>query len=318
MCLYPKLIRNKKYYPTRKNNYNPPLITDIRVGYVAVGCGNCIECKKQKAREWKIRLSEEIKVNKYAYFVTLTFSNEELNKLCEETKLNECNAVAGKAIRRFLERWRKKHKKSLKHWLITELGHDNTERIHIHGLIFSEIQLSKQILEDFWKYGIIYVGEYCNEKTINYITKYITKIDNDHKNFKGDIFCSAGIGKNYLERPLIKQTHQFKGEKTIEFYRTSTGHKIALPIYYRNKLFTEEQREQLWVNRIEEGKRYVMGVEIDKINTDEGESKYQRLLRKAREDNLQLGFGDDGKEWKEKDYNVTLRMLNRYNKRKNQ
>ena len=61
MCLYPKLIKNPKYIPNKKNNYNPPICTDERIMYVPIACGNCFECMKKKAREWKIRLNEEIK-----------------------------------------------------------------------------------------------------------------------------------------------------------------------------------------------------------------------------------------------------------------
>ena len=30
MCLYPKMIKNPKYLPNKKNNNNPPEITDYR------------------------------------------------------------------------------------------------------------------------------------------------------------------------------------------------------------------------------------------------------------------------------------------------
>ena len=45
MCLYPKMIKNPKYLPNKKNNNNPPEITDERVKWVPVGCGNCMECR---------------------------------------------------------------------------------------------------------------------------------------------------------------------------------------------------------------------------------------------------------------------------------
>ena len=35
---------------------------------------------KQKKREWQIRMNEEIKHDRTGKFITLTFSNEELNK----------------------------------------------------------------------------------------------------------------------------------------------------------------------------------------------------------------------------------------------
>ena len=44
------------------------------------------------------------------------------------------------------------------------------------------------------------VGTFVNTKTINYIIKYITKIDADHKGYKSIILNSAGIGKEYINR----------------------------------------------------------------------------------------------------------------------
>lgn len=106
MCLYPKLIKNPKYKPNKKNGGRPPFCHDVRVMYVPIGCGQCMECMKKKAREWQIRLQEEIRHNKNGKFITLTFSNEELEKLKENENETE-NDIATKAIRRFLERWRK-------------------------------------------------------------------------------------------------------------------------------------------------------------------------------------------------------------------
>lgn len=156
-----------------------PKIEDKRVQYVPVGCGNCIECRKKWSREWQIRLTEEAKHDKTGQFVTLTFSNEELKKLMERTGLKESNALAKQAVRWFLERWRKEFKKSVKHWFITELGHENTERIHIHGIIYTT--QNKEKIQNIWQYGKVDVGYSMNGKVISYITKYMTKIDQDHK-----------------------------------------------------------------------------------------------------------------------------------------
>lgn len=86
MCLYPKLIRNRKYTVTKKNGGNVPEVKDKRVLWVPVGCGKCMECKKQKATQWQVRLQEDIRVNRNAKFVTFTFSDHELDKL--ESEIN--------------------------------------------------------------------------------------------------------------------------------------------------------------------------------------------------------------------------------------
>lgn len=98
------MIPNPRYLPNKKNNFNPPICDDERKKLVPVGCGNCIECRKKKQREWQVRLGQELKYDKTGQFVTLTFSEEALRKIEEQCKSKEANEVAGWAIRKFLER----------------------------------------------------------------------------------------------------------------------------------------------------------------------------------------------------------------------
>lgn len=310
MCLYPRLIKNKRYLGYKLNKKDVPKCKDDRKLFVPVGCGKCIECRKQKSRDWQIRMCEEIKEHKYNYFITFTFSPEALKKLCErEFELKEnVNILASRAVRLFLERWRKKHKKSMKHFFITELGHEKTERIHIHGILFLDAPITQEELQNIWQYGNIDIGEYCNERTINYISKYITKIDLDHKGYEADIFASAGIGANYYKNYANKEKHRYKGKDTIQYYTFPNGQKCALPIYYRNHLWTQKQRDELWTYTLDKDNTWVMGIEARKISKD-GYNNYLRLLKSQQEYNISLGYGDTTKEWKEKHYKVTLNML---------
>lgn len=289
MCLYSKEIRNPRYRANKKNNYSPPMCDDKRKLFVSVGCGNCIECRKKKQREWQVRLGEEIKHDKTGKFITLTFSEEELTKLEADAKTEEANLVAGLAIRRFLERWRKKYKKSVKHWLITELGHTGTERVHLHGIIFTEVDEEK--INKIWKYGRISIGYEMSMRTINYLIKYVTKIDQDHKEFKGKIFLSKGIGKKYLEGYDVRGNKYKKG-KTVETYSLPNGRKTALPIYYRNKIYTEEQREKLWMEKINKNQAYVLGQRINNVDTEEGLKELEEAIKHARRISKSKGYGE--------------------------
>lgn len=295
--------------PTKKNNYNPPKCTDERTKYVPIGCGHCIECKTQKAREWQIRLNEELKIANYAYFVTLTFSNEELLNLSQEIKNTDENLLATIAIRRYLERYRKKYKHSLRHWFITELGHNNTERIHLHGLIFPTHEMTNEEIANFWKYGYTFTGDYCSEKTINYIIKYVTKIDEDHKDYNAIILCSAGLGSNYITEST-KKIHKYTKGETREYYKLPNGQKINLPIYYRNKLFTEEEKQKLWQDRLDKATIFVRGIEVKNINTEHGQKEYLDILHSQQEQNKNLGYGDDSYNWNKKSYKINLKSLN--------
>lgn len=308
MCLYPRIIKNRRYTGYKVKKTDAPKPTDERQMYVSIGCGNCIECRKQKAREWQVRLHEELKVHKYAYFITLTFSEEELTKLCEEYETEMANEIATKAVRRFLERYRKKYGHSLKHWLITERGHQGTERIHLHGILFPEEELNNEIIANIWKYGMTFTGDYCNNKTINYIIKYVTKIDPMHKDYKAIILASAGLGKNYINEQT-RYKHRFNGKDTIEYYTLPNGQHINLPIYYRNKLWTTKERALLWSQTLDKDKTYVRGIEVRNISKD-GYNRYMRLLEQQQKENEAMGYGNTSKEWKQKDYKLELKKLN--------
>lgn len=308
MCLYPRILKNKKYTVTIKNKGNIPDMKDERTKYIAVGCNRCIECTKRRANNWKVRLYEEIQQNKNGKFVTLTFNNESLKKFEEEFKNTPResidNEIATRAVRLFLERYRKQYKVSLRHWLITELGHKNTERLHIHGIIF--IDDPKEI-EKYWQYGWTYIGEYVNEKTINYISKYVTKQDEKHKWFSGKILASSGIGNNYTNKPQSKN-NKFNGNETKEIYITRQGKKTALPMYYRNKLYSEEERELLWINKLNENIRYVCGEKID-VSTKEGEILFEKCQKIYQRKNTELGYGKI--TWDQYKYKKDLKKLNK-------
>ncbi len=306
MCLYPKLIKNRKYVANKKNKGVIPEAVDKRVLYVPVGCGKCMECRKQKARQWQVRLQEDIRVNKNAKFVTYTFSERELQKLDNEIKgltgYDRDNEVCRLAVRRYTERWRKKYGKTLRHWLVTELGHQNTERVHMHGIVWTdEVKDIKKI----WKYGWVWIGDYVSAKTINYIVKYVNKVDEKHKEYNSKIYTSKGIGRNYMERRDVER-NKYRAGKTIETYKTRQGVEIALPIYYRNKIYKDDEKEALWLEKLDEGVRYVNGIKVD---IKEGEEEYYKLLKQERMRNKRLGYGDDSRNWELKKYENDRRNL---------
>ena len=76
MCLYPKLIKNRRYVPNKKNGGVPPQCPDERLLYVTAACGKCMECRQQKQRQWLVRMSEELRQEPNAYFITLTIDDK--------------------------------------------------------------------------------------------------------------------------------------------------------------------------------------------------------------------------------------------------
>lgn len=318
MCLFPTLIQNPKYKPNKKNGGVPPVLYDRRAALVPIGCKQCMECRKQKAREWSVRLQEDIKEFKNGKFITFTFTDEELRKLDVDVRDNikgyeRDNAIATLAVRRFLDRWRKEKfskGKSLRHWLVTELGQTNTERIHIHGIIYTDIP--KATVEKIWSYGNMgwkktWAEErnYLNNRSINYLVKYMSKTDAKHPNYTSTILTSSGIGRHYTKSNYSKQ-NVFQKENTREHYQTESGQKLALPIYYRNKLYTELERECLWMHKLDQNTRWVNGTKIDISKTYD---EYFQAVKHAREVNKKLGYGSSARDYDQKKYENQLRDL---------
>lgn len=292
MCLFPRIIENKRYLPNKQNGGFVPTPSDERLRAVSIGCGKCIECRKQKARDWGSRLSYEIRDDDRGRFMTMTFSDESL----EAFQDIDPNEVAGKAIELFRKRWYAKYKEGIKHWLVTELGHEGTERLHIHGFLWTE--KTAEEIEIIWSYGWIDTGEYVNEKSINYCIKYVSKVDEKHPEFISKIFASKGLGKGFFKRPESK-INKFNGKNTIEYIRTQSGHKVRLPMYYRNKLYNEEEKEKLRLQTLDKEIVYINKHKIN-ISTKEGIKNHINALKQAQQFNFEMGYPKN--PWSRKKY----------------
>ena len=189
-----------------------------------------------------------MKNNPNALFITLTFNEENYQKLAwelfkkskENLNYTEQNEMCKTAVRRWLERIRKKTGKSIKHWMVTEKGEDYG-RIHLHGIVWCP---RKRI--DQWGYGYTYIGNYVNQTTVAYITKYMLKVCEEWPDFRGKVMCSAGIGSSY-EMSYNAKRNRYKGKDTKETYKMEDGVELPLPKYYHDKLYTEDERESLWI-----------------------------------------------------------------------
>lgn len=345
MCLYPRIIPNRKYTATKKNGGNIPAVYDTRALGVPAICGNCIECRKQKAREWGVRLMEDIKHHKNGKFITLTFSTKSLIEICTTGHITKTdkrtkeihkipisqlkgydrdNAIATWAVRHFLERWRKDYKRSLRHWLVTELGHQNTEHVHLHGILWPppiteirdrEYDITMEEIERIWNYGWVWKYKiengkrvnYVNDKTIQYSIKYFHKVDFVHQRYKAIVLCSAGIGAKYVESFNARQ-NKFDFEQTKQTYTTRTGHQISMPTYWRKKIYNDDEREAMWMALLDKEERYICG---EKIDVTKGMEDYFKILEFHRRRAIKLGYGDGNakKQWNRHVYERERREL---------
>lgn len=285
MCYFPIRILNKRYLPTRKNGFNPPKCTDERFRYIEAECGHCFECRKKKRNMWRIRMIEQKKDTPTGVFFTGTVSPQRFEEIKNRYNIEEDNEIATKVLRLFLERIRKETGRSLKHWVVTEKGHKNTRRIHIHGVFFDNIGIGKYQLERLlkrnWIDGYSFNGYSISGKCINYISKYMTKRDEDNPEFIGKVLASPGLGRGYVERK--KNFHKYNGEYTWETYTHENGMKETLPRYYKEKFWTEEERQELWLIKTEKGEKWV-GKQKFNTNSEEGREWYEAVLKQHQED----------------------------------
>ena len=72
--------------------------------------------------------------------------------------------------------------------MITELGHDNTKKDTPTRHYMDRI--NRRTIRKRMGYGWVYFGYEVNNRTINYIIKYITKKDESNPEFNGKIFTS--------------------------------------------------------------------------------------------------------------------------------
>lgn len=244
-CLNPFWIVNPKYkklangkVPTLDITPNGKYVNEY--GYpdymVQVPCGKCIECRKRISNEWKCRLLHEIDDhifrNKKMHFITFTLSPE----YYEQAKSDHYYY-----IRKFLEAYRyRSGGKTPRHFILTELG-DKTGRLHYHGIIFDPA-LSAQVTLELWPWceeQCKFVG-YVQPKTASYLVKYMLKPSKweDKKTwYIPRRYVSRGLGKCYCEDPVNRRIHN-TGTRG-RWYCTFEGYKLAVPRYYRDKLFDQ-------------------------------------------------------------------------------
>lgn len=230
-CIRPIDIRNKK---------NPHL------GVLTVPCGKCAACLTNKRTEWTFRLQQELKVASTAKFITITYDENTIpHTSYGEQELNK------KDIQLFIKSIRNEQKRcnnqsQIRYYMVGEYGTE-TDRPHYHILLFnadaSFYDLTPKLttkLTETWKKGHLDIGT-CTLASIHYVTKYvITKNEKEHGNRQKPFSLMSrrpAIGQNYLK--ANKKYHK----DNLRFYVNSpNGTKQGLPRYYKDKIFTDEEK----------------------------------------------------------------------------
>ena len=76
----------------------------------------------------------------------------------------------------------------------------------------------------------------------------------------------VSFGKNGSPPYLSSRIGPSRGKETKETYKLENGSELPLPKYYHDKIYTEDERENLWIIKQERGYRYIAG---EKVSTDD-------------------------------------------------
>ena len=94
------------------------------------------------------------------------------------------------------------------------------------------------------------------------------KIPEKNPEFIGKVMASKGIGKGYWKSYNARRNRYVQSE-TNENYKLPDGSEVPLPQYYRNYIYTDEEKEKLWIEKQERGYRYIGG---EKVMMDDEET----------------------------------------------
>lgn len=230
---------------------------------VAVPCGKCPACYARRISGWSFRLLQEDKVSSTSYFITLTYSDGNARR----TK-NGFLTIDKTHVQKFFKRLRRNHPAgtSIRYYTCGEYG-STTYRPHYHAIIFNarlecliskkEAWAVKEGLLDLdgktqfqcptWGHGHITIGK-VQAASVGYCLKYMAKAGKipQHKNDDRQrefSLMSKGLGKSYLTPAMEKWHHDDLLNRM--YCNLQDGKKITMPRYYKQKLYTDEQRESI-------------------------------------------------------------------------
>ena len=208
-----------------------------------VPCGHCLECKQAKAREWTARIEDEMSLYEDNLFITLTYSDENLPAK---------GSLEVKALQDFWKRLRKAlYPKKFRYFSCGEYG-ETYGRPHYHAIVFGLSLKEAGVIESCWPYGFVrvcFARSGCASYVAGYVTKKLYGPDKEYYVKRGllppftKMSLKPGIGFGYLLK-TGKWLYQ-KG------YDVRKGYKQAIPRFYKQKIYTADDMDDL-KNRLSE------------------------------------------------------------------
>lgn len=258
---------------------------EIKQEYMALPCGKCPACLKRRASGWSFRLVKEEERNNSALFVTLTYDTEHV-PITRNGYMN----LDKTDLQKFFKRLRKRCYEKVRYYAVGEYG-SKTQRPHYHIILFNATPL---VVENSWKINNIPIGSihtgHVTEASIGYTLKYMEKQRiipmhrNDDRNKEFSVM-SKGIGENYLTEKI---TRWHKNDLDNRMYLPlKDGRKIAMPRYYKEKLYNENERKRIaffqkfMAEELLRKEQAEHGYDYEKIMVERTQEKFRRMYKSA-------------------------------------
>lgn len=247
-CAFPKTIKLKSGRITK------------------VACGKCYRCLKKRKMAFTNRLYYEHLSAKQTWWITFTYNEEnvptlEVNELSDfdEPFVKTYKVLNYDDVQKFMKSIRKAlwnvYRCKLRYFLVGEYG-PTTFRPHYHCLLFFDTQVPSdfliKLLDYHWanKYGF-YMLDTATEERFQYCAKYCIRPTEENEVFKFRppfMRCSKGIGKQFITdakkkyyQDLITQPQTIRNASFL----VRDSFRFALPRYYKDRLFTQQQKRQI-------------------------------------------------------------------------
>lgn len=208
-----------------------PILIRSKGRHDFVPCGKCNFCLQTKRFDWSFRLLQEIKVSSSAYFLTLTY-NEDNHPLD--------GSLSRRDFQLFMKKLRKRNSVPLRYYTVGEYG-TRTLRPHYHSIMFNLDQSLAVRLSEVWEKGTCFVGD-VQPASVNYVTKYVINAALDYGGREPPFSLMSrrpGIGASYLA------THREWHRADFRNYTQVNGKLGRLPRYYKNAFFSDSEKRYI-------------------------------------------------------------------------
>lgn len=168
-------------------------------------------------------------------FITLTYDDNYLT-------FGESSATLVKRdVQTFLKRFRKKIGRKVRYYCVGEYGTD-TYRPHYHLIMFNVGYDDSEDVQSCWGLGHVHVGD-VTIQSISYVCKFhVNKTNAPRGTLPSFTLMSTkpAIGAGYVDR-----MSKYHSESITRSYYSDGNIKKHLPRYYKNKLYSKEEREEM-------------------------------------------------------------------------